>query len=567
MKRDSRRAVPLAVSRAVPRVVVALVLSVSSAAAGADLFPQAGRYLAAVRAFADTVLARGRDVYGQKKTPLFVDGLHAKRLTPVRWPCRGQTWVLCNVASQQPLLRVLDGLTALSGQGKYAGAAEDAARYALANIQSPNGLLYWGGHLAWDLQHDKPVGQYRDVHELKTHQPYYRLMWRVDRVRTAKLLAAVWAGHILDWSLLDYNRHASVRSTRGAKWDGEFKQDIAVPFPAKGGNLSFANVTPPLLHSGTTLAVLGKHDRALLWTRRLVTRWQQGKDATTGLCGGQLSYRKHDRAKDALGHVHPGINEAKVVASYHQVSRYHRLPLAQMQAGESLIAAGGRRADVGREFIRWASEDLKIYARHCYDAKTGRFVAKMTDGTVIQWQEAKTGYYIPASFAPRRPDGTLFWGYAMAWRLTRDEAHWTMARRIAETSGLGDIGQPDGRRKLRSDTSHAGWQTIYTLLELHRGTEDSDILRLACRVADNILKTQAKTGLFPRSGRKYARTGDEAPLAILHLAAAITGKRSAMPQAILDARFFHCEYHGKLAKHQQKRADKRTYDNLVFYGW
>jgi len=39
-----------------------------------------------------------------------------------------------------------------------------------------------------------------------------------------------------------------------------------------------------------------------------------------------------------------------------------------------------------------------------------------------------------------------------------------------------------------------------------------------------------------------------------------------MPGPIRDSRFFHCEFHGKLEDHQQKRADKRTYDDLVFYG-
>jgi hypothetical protein len=72
--------------------------------------------------------------------------------------------------------------------------------------------------------------------------------------------------------------------------------------------------------------------------------------------------------------------------------------------------------------------------------------------------------------------------------------------------------------------------------------------------------------LFPRPGREYARTGDEIPLALLHLAAALEGKSDKMPQPIFDSRFFHCEYHGELDEYQQKRADKRTYDNLVFYG-
>jgi hypothetical protein len=67
------------------------------------------RYIRAVRTFADSVLEHGRDTYGQRHTPLFVDGLQVETLEPVRWKKDGQTWVLCNFASQQSLLRTLDG--------------------------------------------------------------------------------------------------------------------------------------------------------------------------------------------------------------------------------------------------------------------------------------------------------------------------------------------------------------------------------------------------------------------------------------------------------------------------
>ena len=524
-------------------------------------------YVESVRAFADRVLKDGRDQYGEKETPLFVDGLHVETLEPARWKRRGETWVLSNFASQQPLLRMLDGLAAVTNEKKYCQAAEDATRHALKHLRTPNGLLYWGGHLAWDLEQDKPVGQYADVHELKCHRPYYRLMWRVDPGRTRELTGMVWAAHILDWSLLDYNRHGSVRKELRAKWDHPFREDVEVPFPAKGGNLSFVNVTPPLLHSAVTLAVLGQHPAALEWSRNLLTRWQEGRHPETGLCGGQLSYRKHDRAQDALAHVHPGINEAKIVASYHQVSRYHRLPLAQMQAAVTLIDAGGEYAQAGRTFLRWASEDLKTYAEHCYDPKNGHFTAVMTDGTPLKWHEAHTDYYTPESFAPRKPDGFLLWGYAMAYRLTKNDAHWRMVREICSQRGLGDFGQPDGAgRSLGLGTDCNDWRVIYALLEAHEATDDEAFLRLAGRVADNIIETQTPTGLFPRSGRKYARTGDEAPLAILHLAAAVNRKRHLLPPPAFDSRFFHCEYDGELEGHQKKRADARTYDHLVFYG-
>ncbi|MBM4017043.1 MAG: hypothetical protein FJ288_01735 [Planctomycetes bacterium] len=566
----------------------------AACASAADAPKVDGRpYLDAARKFADAVLQHGRDTYGPQKTPLFVDGLHAESLQPVRWQCRGETWVLSNFASQQPLIRLLDGLTGLTGEEKYRKAAEDAARYALERLVTPNGLLYWGGHMAWDLDAEKPVGQYADVHEMKGHQPHYVLMHRVNPAATRKVMETVWASHVLDWPLLDYNRHGSVKKPCRPQWDHEFREAAEVPFPTAGGNLSFCNVTPSFIHAGVNLAVLDNDQGALAWTHRLALRWQQGRDPKTGLCGGQLSYRKDDRARDALGHVHPAINEAKIVASYHQVSRYHHLPLVQMQAADTLSAAGGKCAEVGRDLLRWALEDLKVYARACYDPKSGKFIAMMTDGTPLAWQEAKTGYYEPASFAPRSPDGMIFWAYCRAYRLTGDAECRRMVGELGRRLDLGDLDRPADQSRDRQGAapyqsrdregaapSEAGgketavttadWRLIYGLLELADASGMADVrpamLRLACRVADNLLKMQSRSGLFPRSGREWAQTGDEVPLALAHLAAAIQGRRDRLPPAAFDTRFFHCEFHGPLEEHQKKRGDARTYDHYVFYG-
>lgn len=530
----------------------------------------AGRYKAAIVTFADRVLESGRDRFGEK-TPLFVDGLHVSTLQPAIWKGPADaTWVLSNFASQQSLIRLLDGLTGLTGESRYRAAAEDATRHVLRHQVSPSGLLYWGGHAAWDLQTDRPVGNKGNigVHELKGQQAHYELMWRIDPVATRRLMESIWAGHILDWSLLDFNRHAPNQKPLRAPWDHAYNDTTAVPFPTEGANLSFCNVTPMFLHTGTLLSVLDNHEPALTWTRRMIHRWQEARDPRTGLSGGQLSYRTAvDRAQQALGHVHPNINEAKIVATYHQTSRYHRLPAAQFLAGEALIAAGGRRAAVGREFIRWAAEDLLVYAKHCYDPATGKFRALMTDGTPLRAREAKAGYYIASSFAPAPPDGLLLWGYALAWRLTRDAAHWAMLQHLFRDLQLGTLGEPDGRgRALRYDSATDDWEIIYALLELHEPAGDGSILRLAARIGDTLLATQTPTGLFPRRGREWARTGDDVPLALLHLAAAIEGRRDRIPRAAVDRQFFHAVYYGELEPHQKKRDDERTYDSNVYYG-
>jgi pectate lyase len=529
--------------------------------------PDSQCYVQAVRVFANAVLEHGRDTYGPQHTPLFVDGLQVETLEPVRWKKGGQTWVLCNFANQQSLLRTLDGLSALTGDAHYRQAAEDAASYALTHLRSTNGMLYWGGHIAWDLDQDRAVGEYPDIHEMKDHQAYYPLLWRVDAPATRQVCEAVWGGHVLDWSLLDYNRHAKTDMPAPALWNHPFLEKTPVPFASVANNLSFTLVTPSLVDAGITLALLGENTNALTWTRRLVYRWQQARDPKTGLCGGQLSYRKDDRAKDTLGHVYPDINEAKIVATYHRVTRYHHLPLAQMQAAEQLLAGGGDYATVGREFIRWASEDLKTYARYCWQPKTRQFISVLTDGRPIPWEKARPGYYNSNSFTPAGPDGSIFWGYALAYRLTRDTTHWDMARQLAQTLGLGDIGKPRAaKRQLQFDTSKEDWHLLYALLELARATHDRNFLKLACCVADNCLKRQTRTGLFPRPGRVYARTGDEVPLAMLHLASALDDRESLLPPPMLDNAFFHCQFDGAPGWQAPGINDKRTYDGTVFYG-
>jgi pectate lyase len=532
-----------------------------------------GPYLEAARRFADTVVEQGRDRYGEQHTPLFVDGLQIDSLAPATWKGKhGETWVLSNFSSQQPLMRLLDGLSALTGDDEYRLAAEKAAGYVLANCRTPNGLLYWGGHCAWDLILDNNFGEYKSpIHEVKSFQPYFRLLWRVDPTAARKLLETIWGGHILDWSRIDYNRHSFTTKASAPQWDHEYLHDIEVPWPTDGANLSFCNVSPTLLHSGYTLALLGNDDNALTWSRRLVLRWQQARHPKTGLCGGQLSYRQRDRAQIALGHVHPDINEARIVASYHQTSRYHKLPLSQLQAAEYLREAGGKYAIMGEELVDWASGDLKTYAEYCYDATEGVFVALMTDGTPIKGQESNVGYYEPKSFAPKNPDGFLLWGYAMAYRLTGDESHWAMLNSICGNLGLGDIGNPDGtNRTLTLETEHAEWQTIYALLEMYKATHDKEVLELACLVANNLLAWQTDNGLFPRPGRNFARTGDEVPLALLHLAAVIEGKSELMPKPMHDNAFFHATYHGELEPHarplEQGEGNTRTYDWRVYYG-
>ncbi len=538
--------------------------------------------------FASTVLEHGRDRYGDRETPLFVDGLHVETLEPVRWKYEDQTWVLSNFSTQQPLMRFLDGMTTLTGQAVYRDAAERAAAHVMDHLRAPNGLIYWGGHTAWDLREDRPVGEYQaDVHELKTNHPYYELMYRVNPEATREMLGSIWGGHITDWLPLDYNRHASYRQAAQPKWDHPFDDDREIPFPIDTRNLSFVNTSTSLIHAAAMLAALDGHPAALEWAERLAYRWQQGRHPDTGLGGGQMSFwRKDDRARRALGHVHPQITEATMIATYHRASRYHALPLTQLQCGQALLQGDPASVAAGRRLIAWAIDDLKVYAEHAYDAQNQAFRSMLTDGTLLQWQQVTDGdggYYLAHidSLGPAEPDGRVFWGYSLAYRLSEDPIHWSMARQIMMAMGYGDPGQPDGEEhslvlgdslvlEMKRQTERDDWREpiygLYAVLDLYQATGKSALLELAVGVGEGLAASQTETGLFPRGNRAWARTGDEAPLALLHLAATLAGNRDQLPRASIDSATFHVRYSGPLEPHQQKPGDARTTDCRVFYG-
>ena len=255
------------------------------------------RYLNAVREFADKVLECGRDVYGPKHTPLFVDGVDADTLEPVKWKYQGQEWIMSNLATQQNLFRVFDGLTRLTGDPKYHDAAVAAIRYAFANLVDDNGLLCWGGHAMYDAGGDRLVGE-GPKHELKHHYPYYELMWEVDPAATKRFIEAFWNAHILNWSNLDMNRHGKYHSTEGKFkfWNSGYKggemgklwgnEYEGGPIFFVGKGLTFDATGTDLMYAAALLHKFSWEKEPLIWAKRLAYRYVEARDPKTGLGDG-----------------------------------------------------------------------------------------------------------------------------------------------------------------------------------------------------------------------------------------------------------------------------------------
>jgi pectate lyase len=536
---------------------IALLILLTAAVAFAG---NEDKYLSAVQTFADNVLRYGKDTYGPKHTPLFVDGLNVRTHEPVKWTRDGNVWILSNLASQQNLFRVLDGLTTLTNNAKYRRAAVEAIEYAFDNLRSPNGLLHWGGHIAYDAWADALcMEQYS--HELKCHYPYYELMWRINQDATRQFLETFWAAHILNFSNLEMNRHGSPKKQFGNPWANEYEGG---PVFFWGTGLSFLNTGSDLFYAGAMLTKLSGQAEPLIWSKRLAMRYVETRNPKTGIGGFQFNQSKTawcngpsirgDRAQYQYGDDFKGhfVVEGTLFPCYGSTPQV-RPWICQFLLGEAL-------GDKGKEFTQWALEELTAWGKAAYRKKDNSFIPMLTDGTSMEGYVCKKdGYFGPKGRVLRAGRaGTMdFWTYALASRRTDDAFMWEMARSIARGNDLGDIGAMAGDEPhLPDHTDCSACAALLGFLELHEKTGKSAYLNLAKKIGDNIVTNCFHEGFFVRSRKHlYAKFDALEPLVLLHLHCTIKGKPATVPTVWPSTSFFHCPYDGK----------GRTYDNSVIY--
>ena len=531
-----------------------LAVALGAAAAPKNPGDAAKPYLTAVRAFGDNVLAFGTDHYGPVPTPLFVDGIDVDTHEPVKWKSRnGHEWVLSNFASQQNLLRTLDGLTQLTGEPRYRAAGAAASRYALDHLMH-DGLLCWGGHTAYNatdarLEFAENKG---NVHELKSHYPYYEFLWQVDPAKTKLLMENIWRGHILNWGTLDFNRHAA-KAKPGKLWDNDY---AGGPVFFWGNGLTFHNAGSDLYYDAAMLAQLSGENAPLVWAKRLAHRYVETRNPQTGLGGYQFSQMKTamcdefehpeirgDRAEYFFAADFPGhlVVEGTLFPTYGDTPETAQR-ICQMTIADQLGAAG-------REFSQWAVEELTAWGKSAFRASDCSFIPMLTDGTSMEgYVVKKNGYFGPAGriYHAGKAKPAHFWVYAMAFRQTGDAFMWEMARTIALGNNLGDIGAKPGVDTALTHVGSPDPNALFGFLELYRATKQAAFLAAATRVGDNILKARFNDGLFVARDRQFASFDRVEPLALLHLAAAITGQTPRVPAYPGGAGFYSADYGTKL---------------------
>jgi len=504
-----------------------------------------------VREFADNVLKYGRDTYGPKHTPLFVDGLNVNTHEPVKWIApNGDRWILSNLASQQTLFRTLDGLTRITGDQKYKQAAMDAIKYAFENLRSPNGLLYWGGHAAYDAETNRPCG--RGTHELKGTYPYYELMWEVDPQATKQFIEAFWSGHIRDWSRLILDRHCyNMTQPLNKPWEYEYKGGSAFS-DGGGGSTGYdmIHAGSDMFYAAALLTKLSVDKTPLCWGKRLAQRYIDARNPKTGIS--PIGFRG-DLTPYTYVFPRPEFSNQTIwaVNQYYYmstpgviVSPITRIWLCQLLLSEEL-------GYEGEAFRRWAHEELTAIGKISYNKQRNVYVPISEDGTSIE------GYFC-VDDGPLGPKGSRliafparpydFLAYTVAYRITNDKFMWDIARNIAIGNNYGDIGaSPMEGPQLNYLSTMTDPYGLMGFLQLYQATGSHAMVTMAERIADNILIERLHNGLFVGASQLvFCKFDTIDSLALLYLYLASCGRKEIqLPQVYPGISFFDMPYRYK----------------------
>lgn len=179
--------------------------------------------------YADNMIEVGRDEYGEVKSPSFVDTLDLRSMSMPRSTSKETTEIYvnlfraddsstgCNPMYHIDLHQLLNHLTDLTGDPKYAKAGQDSINWFFHNTQSEKtGFVAWGEHLSWDLIQDEiTIGGLRkgkfvksDIHEFYGPWIHWKTSYEVAPEETARFADGLWEHQIYDHETCHFSRHA-----------------------------------------------------------------------------------------------------------------------------------------------------------------------------------------------------------------------------------------------------------------------------------------------------------------------------------------------------------------------
>lgn len=358
-----------------------------------------------VRQCMDRLIGSGTDRYGAVRSPMLVSIIDVRSGECPEDPLlldeayrairRGRRAPAgSNLHFDQATIRAMLALSHISGDRRYAEAANAYLRYFMDHLVDDKGLFWWGWHRHYDVFKDKMTGHLGDVHEIHIQEPIWPELWAVNPKAVTREIEAIWQWHVIDKKTGEVNRHADGR--RGC---------------------DFAMTAGEILES---FAFLYSKTKEPVWLERakLVADYHwRARDPKTGLIP--------NRPNAGANRFDGGHFDTSIAGLY----------------GRGLLRAGELTAQA--IFTRQAVHHLKAYAKYGYDSSTKSFWGSLNlDGTPVPgprkpggyaqyeplgaidpWQPYAAGYEMPLPAAQC---------YALAYHVTREAVLLETAQRWAD---------------------------------------------------------------------------------------------------------------------------------------
>lgn len=183
-------------------------------------------YLAVAKRYADVMIGKGRDRYGDEKTPLFAVALDRGTLSIATgkkreellaiergdWGIRPHDRMVqgANPMQDQNLYRLLYALSETTGDTNYAVAADEALDWFFRHCQSPStGLFAWGEHIGWDFETETVIEKDSGfLHEFARPWMLWERSFMLAPDACAAFAHGLWDHQIADQGSAHYSRHA-----------------------------------------------------------------------------------------------------------------------------------------------------------------------------------------------------------------------------------------------------------------------------------------------------------------------------------------------------------------------
>lgn len=541
----------------------------------------------------DPALGRDYDykssIDGRPYSPLPSMAINRNTNTHALWPAPSRDMPLAVPATQSPLWKGLQGMSAITGNDKYFYAVEEAHSYLINNKVDPDGhILRWGDHILQQfdhpqLEHQSESDSYSYMcHQLECDTPEVEMLFSGNAEAAERYIKALWAGHFngredgVMFDTMEFSRHATANNV----WDIDTIDNVfkarydfseAKIHEVTDVFLTFINAAIDYVWTAVKLWEHTGDTDALHYARKLLWCYNEAAHPETGLIPFMYTDTAGGNAKPITNVFHP--HYLIFVDKGHTQDSYNRVydnPEAYGTTRETVDysytlhqgkCGGGnfymplicfRVADIiggemGEEIEQWGINAMMAFVNYTYDYKTGLGKGGFTDGTVLDDYKADhTAYFTVAG----RTDWPLTISSDMTWLLiegyerTGNEKIWECLRSICMSLSLGDIGTAPGiNMNLEKYTQCDDSNVLITLSKLYEITDSKEYYNLAKRITNNIISKRYINGFFYKtSNGAYARISDPAPFCILYFLATARGQSKMIPEYLGESFDFQTAY-------------------------